>query len=197
MAPPRSRMRMADAQAQLRRTPRANYSDALRRHLDSHFTPADMARRLLDMSVRLELLKGRLLRNEFELTRSLSSAHSSPSHDSVSLDELRRHVLVRCVRLASRLQARAPVPPPAVRWSTMRDEAMQARRQSIRRFQRWDTRMNEFVAELKVAHNALAKLCRRAERRRARRNNAVQRHVDKVYTAAKGTRRTIYVLFKS
>lgn len=84
-------------------------------HLDSHCTPQDMSHLLLGMTVPLELLQGRLLRNEFDLTSALSSVCSSGSHDGLSFDELRGPVLVRSVRLARCLQVRAPVQPPAVR----------------------------------------------------------------------------------
>lgn len=166
-----------------RRAP-TRYTPELRRHLDTHFTPEDISRRLLDMTVRLELLKGRLQRNWSDIAKTLTS------DDGL---ELRTHIMHDCSATARKL-ARTPV-PPRVRWTGMREDAMRALRRHIRAFQKWDSKMSAFVIDLKQKHDLLKRLARRRARHRRRNADRVQQRVDDLYNVSNGTARKIYVLF--
>jgi len=148
------------------------------------FTHAEVSRRLLEVQVHLEMLKARLIRGENELSKSLSlSASASPSKNSkyssspssvltetsIELAEIRQHILVDCANHAIVLRRCAPTPG---RYSNKR---------AVRKFARWDRKVEVFVQELRMKHKYLVKLSKRRKEKKKekikRRQDGVQREI--------------------
>lgn len=134
------------------------------------FTHAEVSRRLLEVQVHLEMLKARLIRGEAELCKSLSlSASASPSKNSkyssspssiltetgIELAEIRQHILVDCVNHAIALRRSAPSPTPH-----------RVSKRAVRRFAKWDRKVDSFVQELRIKHKALVKLSKRRKEKK-------------------------------